>query len=39
MSRVDWDEDLLYAQKHGMDYVEKFNVEQTIFRGNKNLIH
>ena len=28
---VDWDEDLLFAFKHGMDYVIKHNVEQTEF--------
>ena len=28
---VDWDEDLLFAFKHGLDYVLKHNVEQTEF--------
>lgn len=28
---VDWDEELLYAYKHGMDYVLQHNVEQTTF--------
>ena len=28
---VDWDEDLLYAFKHGMNYVLQHNVEQTTF--------
>ena len=28
---VDWDEDLLYAFKHGLDYVLNYNVEQTEF--------
>lgn len=28
---VDWDEELLYAYKHGMDYVMKYNVAQTEF--------
>lgn len=28
---VDWDEELLYAYKHGMDYAENYNVEQTEF--------
>ena len=28
---VDWDEDLLFAFKHGMDYVIQHNVEQTEF--------
>lgn len=28
---VDWDEDLLYAFKHGMDYILNYNVEQTEF--------
>lgn len=28
---VDWDEDLLFAFKHGMNYVLEHNVEQTTF--------
>ena len=28
---VDWDEELLYAFKHGMDYVMRYNTEQTKF--------
>ena len=28
---VDWDEELLYAFKHGMDYVKQHNTEQTEF--------
>lgn len=28
---VDWDEELLYAYKHGMDYILKHNVAQTEF--------
>lgn len=28
---VDWDEELLYAFKHGMDYILNHNVEQTEF--------
>ena len=28
---VDWDEELLYAYKHGMDYAENYNVEQIEF--------
>ena len=28
---VDWDEDLLFAFKHGLDYVLQHNVEQTVF--------
>ena len=28
---VDWDEELLYAYKQGMDYVQKHNVEQTEY--------
>lgn len=28
---VDWDDELLYAYKHGMDYVINHNVEQTEF--------